>query len=76
MAGAFSPLRTNQPVVQQSARLAKQDTLERRKSRKMGANEVTPLLPSRSMAPAGRGIERAEASSDKADYRPLSRSFA
>ena len=75
-AGAFSPLRTSQPVVQQSAKLAKQDTLQRKKSRKMDANAVTPLLTSRTMAPAGRGIERPEASANKADYRPLSRSFA
>ncbi len=76
MSGAFSPLRSSQPVVQQSAKLAKQSTLERKKSRKLNANDVIPLLPSRAMAPAGRGIEKAEASANKADYRPLSRSFA
>ena len=76
LAGAFTPLRTSQPVVEESAKLARQDTLRRKKSRKMSASDVTPLLPSRTMAPAGRGIERPEASANKADYRPLSKSFA
>lgn len=68
-------MRSIQPVLQQSASLARQETFKRKQSLGIAAYEPPTLLQSRSMAPPGRGIVAAEASANKLDYRPLSNAF-
>jgi len=72
-------MKTSHPVLRQSVLQAKQASLQRRQSLERPpaaqASRTSSWAKAPTTAPAGRGIDRPEASMSKLDYRPMSGTF-